>query len=377
MPLRRPRHLGLLLAALLAAAPCIQPSLAQLNATVPDAGSAGGLDIGLDDGGDEARIRMSLMEKWTNLFAGQETILHVMIHTRSSFSGTLIWRFSSGENTIATDRQIVKAKAFAPVNIELRLPVPALKSAASAQAALSLTLQEDEITTPAATLEQPFVVFHPNPFQLRAAWLRGLQLSVFDPSGATTARLTAMDIPFSVIQDVDLAANPIQGILIIGEGLALADYSSIFDSLVRLADAGISSICLAPLNGEIALPGMGDVNLPKPATIVFRDRNILREFDRRLDVAAWPQDGDMEAMRLRLSGEQGAVIGKIQELGDGWPWMEMAYGEGKGTIFLCGFSIIGKWDATPAPRFLLMRMLERLQKLPAPPGGTNTVTAPQ
>ena len=59
---------------------------------------------------------------------------------------------------------------------------------------------------------------------------------------------------------------------------------------------------------------------------------------------------------VRLVGERGTVNVEVTD-GQGWPWVEMEY-EGGGRLIICGFAMIEQWESTPAPRFLLARMLE-------------------
>ena len=321
------------------------------------------LELDLDI--EESRVTMNLLESWSNIYAGRQTVFHAVIRSKSTFAGSLAWRFHSRGTTIAEDQKRINAAAFAPVTIDIPLPVPDLKTGSIAGATLDVVLREDDFEAPTAQQSRPLWIFHENPFRLRTRWTDDLRLSLYDPKSRTATKLQTMGIPFTRLHDLDPTLSQIENVLIVGEGLALTDYSGLFDTLIRLADQGVSCILLAPLNGEISLPGIGDVDLPRPAGLAFRDTDVIHRFDPRLDADYWPRDGELVAMRLRLSGERGAVFGHIQELGDGWPWIEMDYGKDKGTLLVCGLRIIEKWEETPAPRYLFMRMLEHLQP-PAP-----------
>ena len=72
----------------------------------------------------------------------------------------------------------------------------------------------------------------------------------------------------------------------------------------------------------------------------------------------------MIASTIALTAEEGVVQGTIAPVG-GWPWMEANYPEAHGRLVICGFSIISQWDASPTPRFLFARLLERVSEKPA------------
>jgi hypothetical protein len=65
--------------------------------------------------------------------------------------------------------------------------------------------------------------------------------------------------------------------------------------------------------------------------------------------------------------EEGQLVGKIQADGDAWPWMEAEYPGRRGRLLVCGFGLVRDWDGGPTPRFLLVRLFERLTlATPAP-----------
>jgi hypothetical protein len=42
--------------------------------------------------------------------------------------------------------------------------------------------------------------------------------------------------------------------------------------------------------------------------------------------------------------------------------MAVDFAEKKGRLVVCGFSLVGSWDASPTPRYLLRRILEQFDE---------------
>jgi hypothetical protein len=115
--------------------------------------------------------------------------------------------------------------------------------------------------------------------------------------------------------------------------------------------------------------------------MTFSDRGIIAKLDKRLDASAWPPDGAVTTSALQFkSMEGGLVLLEVTKEDDGWPWVDMRFdpsrgataGGAHGRLVICGFGLIEKWNAGPAPRFLVARLLEYLESNEARETDTTT-----
>ena len=49
--------------------------------------------------------------------------------------------------------------------------------------------------------------------------------------------------------------------------------------------------------GHAVLPGTADADLPPPDSLTLRQDDVIQELDQRLDAAAWPPKGEIDASR--------------------------------------------------------------------------------
>ncbi|MFA7158651.1 MAG: hypothetical protein WC299_05055 [Kiritimatiellia bacterium] len=182
-----------------------------------------------------------------------------------------------------------------------------------------------------------------------------MQVSLFDPEKKTSSVLESAGFPFKTVDNIDSLASISSGLIMIGEGLSFKDFGGLPETMIKAAAAGIPVLCLAPVGGEMTICGP-DVIVP--GSMIFRGVDIIRNFDKRLDSNGWPMDGKIQSGLIKLRGTKERVVGEIGKTNGGWPWLEMRYGKSQTRLVVCGFAIMEKWDACPAPRFLLANILE-------------------
>ncbi|MCG2661072.1 MAG: hypothetical protein L6437_12610 [Kiritimatiellae bacterium] len=94
--------------------------------------------------------------------------------------------------------------------------------------------------------------------------------------------------------------------------------------------------------------------------MTFHRNEIITRLDKRLDAAAWPPDGVIAGTTMAIKSTRGSVIGEVEKGHKEWPWLEITFDNPQGKFILCHFAIIKKWEAGPAPGFLLAKILEYL-----------------
>ncbi len=289
-----------------------------------------------------------------NVFGGQEVEYRLRVDVKNAWKGRLIWRLSAGQRSVAAGEVEVDSTPEKPAVVPIALPVPPIRDdGAAISLKLTATLVVARAGKPDATWEKDVWVFPKNPFADRTEWLKSLKLTVFDPPGATVKALNALSVPFEEQANAAGLADLTGGVLVIGEGVSLKEYPGMAMPLVKVASRGVTVLILAPANGELAVPGVGETD--RPTDLTFRD-DPVRSLDKRLD----PSPLSVARLTVRKS-EDGGVVGVVPGKAGDWPWVEAKLA-GSGRWMYCGYAIIEKWDESPTGRFLFSRTLEHLTK---------------
>lgn len=310
---------------------------------------------------EEAKLMVALQEQWSNVFGGKESVFHLSVRAQEELNGRVGWQFSSSGRTLARGEREVSVQPGEIETVEVRLQVPEVKEGVVMQASLSVSVYKGGADDAVTNLEKQIWIFPEDPFSHQKQWLKELKIHLFDPEKKTAEVFSDAEIPFDRVSNIDSFAEIKEGVLIIGEGVSLRDYRGLSKMMLKAAAAGTPVLCLTLAGGEMTFPGMGDVDLPQPKSMSFRRNDIITELDKRLDADAWPPDGKVVVGSVKLNGEKGPVVGEIEKQ-DGWPWVEIDFGNKEGRLVICGFGIIEKWNSGPTPRFLLARILEYLEE---------------
>lgn len=305
---------------------------------------------------------LTLREGWTDFFGGTEAVLHVALPADQAAAGSrLAWELTVEQRAVGRGEQALLSTATGQAASDLRLQLPPVKEGLIMPVTLSLTaLPAAGGGTPAAALSRTLWLFPTDPFAGRQAALRAQRLRLFDPSGAARKVLAAAGVPLETVQNPDALDGQVPGTLLVGPGVSLLSQRGLWPVLVGLAARGHRVLWLSPAGGTAALPGMGaETDLPAPLRVSLRGNDVIADLDKRLDAAAWPPEGSPVCARLRVKAERGRVLGEFGPGPDGWPWVALDFA-GQGRLVVCGFAVIERWEAGPAPRFLLARILEWL-----------------
>ena len=300
-----------------------------------------------------------------NLFGGKEAVLSLTITATGPFRGTLGWRLASEGRTLARREQAVAVEAGAAVGVEVRFETPSVRDGTALATTLEVVLMEEGATAAAAKLTKPLWIFPANAWADRAVWLKQLNLRLFDPDGKTAALLEKEKIPYTAIRNISALAELTEGVVLVGEGISFKDYRGLARSLWQAAASGTAVLCLAPREGEILIADASEDKQPQPIRMDFRQHELIHELDKRLDAACWTTAG-AGSVGVQLKGARGPVVGEVNQTGAGWRWIEMTFADGqhKGRLVVTGLALLEKWDTSPAPRYLLLKMLEHVASRP-------------
>lgn len=319
------------------------------------AGAPGGL---AGTGGTEQEPEIRLDPQWRAPFSGRRASIDVAIAGGHSRTTTLTWELSVA--AAVTARGEMPVGTSTPQVVKVEFDVPAIRPDAVLDAALRLQLSDPDSAAVLARVERRFPLLGEHPFTGREAWLRTLRMVLFDPEGRTADTLASAGIPCIVTRNSESLPALQPGLLLIAEGLSLRERPTLAAVLRHAFERGIPTLCLAPVEGEFHIPisGPGESDL---SHVRLADRYIAEELDKRLGARAWGPDGAPVLGCVVLRGSDHGLRAVFESSG-GWPWVEVRSRSGVVLVF-CGFNIIRQWEQTPAARWLLMRLLEKM----APP----------
>ncbi len=295
---------------------------------------------------DEA-AQIRLPDPPVSLFGGRPATWCLEVAGPVAFEGSVAWNLAVAGGVIARReaRVAVRLGEVAPVDIEVDLP--GVREGIIAEGRLQMALR-DERGEVFAEMEHTFHVFGADPAAGGMEWLRGLEMTVYDPEGRTAERLDELGWPYRRISNLSALESVGTNVLLVGEGISLRSARGVMESVVRTAQRGGRVVMLAPADGFFPPPGSGD-DAGTPKSLQFHDPTYVQGLDKRLDAPP------LRSV-FRLGGQRTGSVVSV-ESGGGWAFME-AHWSGGGVLLLCGCGLLETWEASPAPRFLLMRMLE-------------------
>ena len=301
---------------------------------------------------------LACREHWSTFFGGREVRLHFAARSEPPVDGRLLWSHAADGRTIARGELAAELKGGGESEAEIRLRLPEVREGVVLDTQLSVVLA-DRRNQVLARHDRIVRLFPSDPFVDRRKWLGSLGIVLYDPKGATEAIFKAHDLPHRLVGTPAALSGVAQGTVVIGEGLSLEDRRGLAETLLRLAAGGVPVLCLAPASGSLPFPGGGDG--PQPRRVVLGGCEVIGELDKRLDADAWAPDGRVAAAGLELSAAGRGAAFSVAPPPRGWSWLEVVYPQG-GRLIVCGFGIVEHWDASPTPRWLLLRILERLSE---------------
>lgn len=304
----------------------------------------------------EATAAVVPVEHWSCLFGDQEAKLHfriMKIKTDPGVDGRIQWQYSANQRTLDRGEFQIGRKDRGQAEITLRLPK--LRAGVIFKTELTVAYVPRGENVEAAALTKTLWLFPEDPFADQRSTLEKRELTLFDPEGQTAELFEKIELPHQRIRNVAALGDPADhSYLIVGEGTSLTRNRGLAERLLSFAAAGGTVLMLAPSEGTIPMPGEDDA--PKPGGLKFRQHDIIREFDKRLDPKLLPGISDFAGSKVSLRTRLSRIGMQVSEDGD-WPWFTVEYPETRGRFVFCGFSLIEHWDAGPTPRFLLDRIL--------------------
>ena len=308
----------------------------------------------------------------TNWFADGEANFGTLISSDDAVVGRLVWVLAVANRTLASDVVEVRHPGGGSIRANAGVAIPAGREGVVVDAEFAAAFI-DATGKRLGACSRRVRIFPQDSFASRRRWLESLRIAVIDPSGATEKVLEAAGVPFeSVRADADISRLRAT-LLIVGEGTSWIEFPRLPLAMAAVAAAGTNVLCLAPTDGLMPLPAHADEKAGRAdrggeavaSRLLLRAPDVVADIDGRLDFRDWSDAGTTVIGRLVMAAERDAAVLRASDGPIGWPWLEVGYGSdelrtARGTLIVCGFGVVAHWDETPAARYLLTALLERL-----------------
>lgn len=313
-----------------------------------------------------ANVRIEPIENWSTAFGGGD--VRIGMRVIEAAEGTLRWSHAANQRTLARGEVELRRNEDGSGTGEFVLRPPEVRDGVIFETTVTTEFIPRGANEAAASLERTLWLFPRNPIAGQTTWAENLDIELFDPEGDTAEQFEKLELPHRVVRNTAALNNPEQdGVLIIGEGASLVRNRSLAGAVLKAAAAGRRVVLLAPADGSFPLPGLTGNDVPDgaaPGEVRLARHQIITELDKRLDAQAWPGTNNTIPSRgLLLESRRGRIETVItDESSQAWPWLVVRFPQSRGVLVMCGFTLIEHWENGPTPRFLLVRLLESLQR---------------
>lgn len=306
--------------------------------------------------GIAAESEIEPVERWSNVFAGEEITHSFLLPTRVGVGRAVGWSVVVETAVIARRETAAHRNADGKSVLTVQFRLPQGESRAVLPVLIVVALGNREV------IAKRLWMYPRSPFEDPLPGVNPGELVLFDPHDKTADRWKQLPLKFRVQENVDALAKITSGVVVIGEGVSFREYRGLPRIIGRLARSGVKVLCLAPVGGSLSLAGNSEAHrqageLPAaPRSLVLKQADVLADFDKRLDYVDWRGEKSPVGSRLQLGNKAGRISAKTTNGADGWSWLEAEY-PGGGRIVVSGFHCIEHWDAGPAARHALWRIL--------------------
>ena len=296
-----------------------------------------------------ADVTIDPLQSHTNEFGGREITRSFRVESNKPLAGRFVWSLSAKEHTLARgEREVRVAEETDDVDIKFRLNPLRDEVVLPVTLKVAVIVKQEEV----ARHQLRLWLFPEDPFGKRGEWLRSLDIVLFDPGEQTAKVFQDAAIPFRETRNLTRIRAMDNGTLIVGSRVSQRDHRGLAETTLAAAARGTRVLWLSPADGSYPAR-----LLESASELAFSDAKIIRRLDKRLDSTGW-SGGELIASRVKLHAS-GKQIG-VQVSDEGWPWMEARWSATNGRFVVSGFAVVERWEDSPTPRSMLLRILERL-----------------
>lgn len=301
---------------------------------------------------DASPYKIDVTQEWHMVFGGQDIQLPIAIHSSKAIDARLGWSIAVGDRTMTRgERTLSLTDGKNMLTIPIKLP----RSDKDVALAIRVVIQLLDNETQLAQTDTPLWIVSEDPFLDRHDWMKRTKIRLFDPVGETSSIFEDAHIPHERLLNVDAVSRIERGLLIIGEGTSLEEFSVLRSMIWEVAARGTAVLILVPIDGDIPLDAPNGVTAA--SQLHFRRADVLADLDKRFDWRAWPS-GDPVVRCFRFMAARDEQVASVENGSHEWPWVRIDLPKPGRTIIACGFPVVTQWKSGPMPRHLLRRLLE-------------------
>lgn len=272
----------------------------------------------------------------------------------------LEWRLTSRHRTISNGNEVVRLTDEKSNELKVPIAIPRLAKGVSLDAKLEAWLEDANGELVGERLVRPVWILAADPFsKIRQSADNSIVL--YDPQTTTVKQFEKSGIPYHRLRTIDALLETNASLVIIGENTSFSRNRALADALRTLLAGGKRILVLAPAEGRIfdAEFDASNSNSGSPVSMRAVRRQLVTEFDRRLDSSDWVGT-EVPPGRLAIdSGNQRLSINVVDK-GVHWSEIELQATAPHGQVRICDMPVIRHWESGPSPRYLLKHWMTML-----------------
>ncbi len=301
----------------------------------------------------ESGVTLSPSGVKSNYFAGEEASFS--FSKEPSLTGRLAWRLASGSRTVARGEREIDVGMNGATRFSLDCQLPPLRDGLIMPVDLAVSLIPHSGGEAVEINRRIWLFPHDVAFK-QHSMLKRMKIHLFDPDKSTLTQLEKVEIPFTPIHTIDRIASLTNGTIVVAAGISFQEYSALPGVLIDATQRGLSVLMLAPQEGVMRIPLGEDAEKQRPCRFLLEGSGVIKGLDKRLD------DSIFDGKRFVLTENNNITVFPREKEKHSWQWIELDYSPSGGKFVICGFDIPEKWDNSPAPRYLLLKILQYLDK---------------
>lgn len=304
---------------------------------------------------------------WTNVFAGKRTTLECQVSALAATEATLFWSVSVERGIIARGQRALNLVPGKSEDVSIEVDFPEVRPGLVVPGALVMEVRAKGGQRTESVLA--LHVFSPDVTANRQQLVKSFEITLFDPAQKTGAALKSSQIPYQL---TDGPKGSGTGLMIYGEGIEPSRQAPCWQAAMEAAASGRKVILLASSGSSLNLTGLLTTSDVGPSSVSLQRSDVIRELDKRLDAKAWQEPGRLVASSLHWSVKGSTPQMDLRDDSEGWPWLDVRYPNG-GRLVWTGMGVTESWEATPAARYLFVKLLEEVMVEKPEAGGTKHV----
>ncbi|NOQ17269.1 MAG: hypothetical protein GQ581_09430 [Methyloprofundus sp.] len=301
-------------------------------------------------------LTISTANNWAGIFAGQSAAYAISLSNDQHTAVFLKWRLVAKNRTLAQGQDTIRFAENTSISSHIVLQTPKMKSGVMLKAKLIIDAVDTEHPQLKDHVEAKLGIYSTDLSQFDLLNTDKLNVQLFDPEGQTGQFLTHLQIPYHAISKQQLLnSTATEGLIIVGENIALDQQRGLMQGLIELASLGQKILLLQPKAGTIPLTELAVQQNGQAPELLLRHNSVTNSFAQEY---AWDLPSTNNLYGLSLTHHRQAILLQITpyQTGD-WSWLQLNYTQSQGQLIVSLLPFNKVINDYPIPQLIFRKLL--------------------